>query len=572
MSDERFNRRRFLQLAAGASAFTLAGCQGGLGSDETPLELTLETSGPYVANGQDAAEVRIEATEENEEGTEQPMEGLDVQARLFEGDDHTRPIQVQEQGDGVYTTTVTSEIAAPNLLEVTAAEIDGHERLEIPFEPGPPHHVWHVKERPPQLGDDLTAKFELMLKDELDNLIPPEEADFRLSSSNQAATFQQQRLPEKEAVRVQAGVEETPEPEDGIWTEFEVGIEEEASGDSAKTAVEFPMIETTRRTRRLDGEVVKSLTLHSLNFRPLESYSIVVPFDDDRMELVSVDDPDPQSEFPEPTVERIDEGVRIQAEGRSAKPTTGLARLNFRHLTDVGMIELPIRIEPIKFIDIPPWEFILPIDWKLVLAQTVCLKIWRVESIDSADVDDDLASTRQVFDDAEDNCCPIISFDVDREEISTSDWESIDDGDGDLDIGRGTNTRQENGQTIEVPNRSSEESSLFEDYHEDDCINAYYVPSLPGGTIGISYPELTDDTDTWSWDTDGEQNGDVIAVGGDGAGNEKTLPHELGHLMGELKHAPSSAPSSNIMYQTWQDRVPGTFNEDQCDKLWELQV
>jgi len=549
-------------------------------SGEASLSLSQEADGPFLADGRDGTTVTIEATDA--EGNAIEQDDLDV--ALFTGDDTFRLPSIQSRGPGEYAVSVNSEVKGTATVRAEVEEFELREHRNVEFVPGPPDHFWITSNEPPgPEGPEPTASFNLLLKDQYGNLVPPDRAQYRFRSENSAATFSQQIDREKELVHVEVRLDEPPAPDGEFWSAFEVEVFEENSGYSRGTRVEFPVVDTSFRPVRVDGQDAYALELSSVNFTPLQVFDIFVPFDEERFEILETRPGEVEAE-----VERTPDGVRIRGEalddegggdGDDGVSKTDLGVIIFRVDQELGLREINVDVPQILFRNYDESVFSFPFLGKLLITEftEVCLKIWMIEGCDEETINSDIETLKNVFDKSYLNCCPAVLWNINRMTIPADsddpnemDWDQIDGARPSDHLTPGFG--EDDSGDVPVPDLSVEQKRLVENYNDSDCINVYYVPDMDGGTIGQGGTELSETDDKWSFDTNGQRDANWAFVSNEAGG--KTLPHEIGHVF-NLKHPPKpeddeDVPESNIMLQTAQDADPGRFSEEQCDRLQDI--
>lgn len=559
---------------------------------QVTLDLSLAESGPFTADGADTATVDIHAADE----AGQPVEGLVLEGSLTEGSDGYREVPVDELGGGDYQVSIDSTVAGEHRLDIVESESGGDTALseqfwiDIAFEPGPAESIAIFNFRPPELGAErLSASVHAAVVDAHGNSVPRAQEAVEATADDPDATIELVDMHENITREYNILYEGNPSPGENNWASLTVTIGDTVTGLSATKEVQFPFIGSTQRAVELeDGEVGSAITLHSLNFAPLQSFNVFFPYDSEDVELDSVTDPDPDNGFSIQTQED-DGGVYVWAEAEDADtaPTTGLATLNFRHLTSAGLHHTEVQVwelafegfEPIESLEIVPLKKVPPVD--------ICVRVWVTEGCG-----DDLGKNRDAEHDVQEMerifalntlwCCPPINFQVEYEEITAEEWDQVDEHpeNGMLDDWTKADWQEqspEEDKKVNTPAYTAEEDALAKHVLDDDmsfqggCINVFYVPDI-NGAAGRAYGEIspTSEGGPWSHDTDGAQNEHAALVSCQSS-DDRTLAHEVAHVIGELRDNPGPAGKENLMNNGPGDE--GTFlTEEQCAKIRELQL
>ncbi len=520
-----------------------------------PLSLTLQLAspGPFAADGVDVAEVRVEVRDD--QGN---LADLPVTAVLFEGDDLKRTLPISRTGPGKHVVLITSTLTGTVRLRVGVVGNPTVARLAVPFEGGPPDHLWAVNYEPPGASGQEVARFEVMRKDPLDNLLPLDPTQLSITSTNPALSITYTHVPTLHLVQVEVRRTGAAPPVGNLWAQGPVFLVDGVSGAAEAISVAFPVLTYTQEISAAGAPPTDTmaLTLQYLNFSPLQAYSLTLTFDGSQVTFLGAEDPDPTDPFPVPTVTPLGNGVRIQAQasGPAGRPVVPLTRLQFRPVLSQASLTLGGDLTFLEFGSrtLPT----LPLVVKK--PKTFCLKFWTVEGTDLNKVKRDIRALKKIFRKARKNCCPAFNFQIKHGTIpkktsgGNPGWEDHLDHnrDGKLD------------EFADPKNPTAEEKDLLFHYRDQTCLNIYYVPDMSDGSLGEAF--ATDVPDT-----NGVRDCNAVVVNAKSA-NETTLAHELGHCLGELPDNPSGVPASNLMYQTWRDSHRSGLTKKQCAAIRKL--
>jgi hypothetical protein len=569
-------------------------------------------SGPFVADGSDTATVTAEVTDEAGD----PLSDVSVGATLFERRDNRRPLSVQDNGDGSFTIEVQSIIASKAQLRVHSGDLCEQESMQIEFEPGsaasfsvddvnrtPPGETTaqesHLTKRISPTTIDtasshrehpIKGSFAVTVRDSQSNLLPVSEGDIQVGSSETVHSSVDGNV-----VNVTGELSDpftsTEQNNFERWGTMDVTVEApDIPRESTQVQLEFPFVTVEQHARKIDGEYKNVLRCNAVNYTVMTNYNFFLPIPD---EFISdVKNPGSDNGFSEPTVQSDGSGNGVYIYSEQARDAEDGEKNTVEPFVDIILsnpLEIPgkegfaptdIDFYGLEFEGLPEIPtFTETYKIKYVDIKTLCITIWKGPNTDQDRIDKSKQQIFDVFDKSMPNCCPLVFIEFNEREISQDEWDDIDtDGDGLDQFDDKKEVEDEDGNKIKKPKLKDEESDLFEDFHDDDCLNAYFVPDIENDLWGRAYPEVSDSGSDVHFDTNGEMDGDSVVINNSEPDADdwdyKTLAHELGHIVGELKDYdnPANAPGGKDNLQT-DPLKPGTggfWSEAQCSKINEL--
>lgn len=571
-------------------------------------------SGPFVADGSDTATVNAAVTDD----TGNPLSGVSVEATLIEGRDNRRPINVQDDGGGSFTIDVQSTIAGQAELRVYSGDLCEEEYIGIEFEPGaaaeisiedvnrtPPGETGQTAQGSDHLvktvsptaidGDSshrehpIRANFSVTIRDSNSNVLPIPNEEIQVTSSDTV-----NKSVDGNVVNVTGELSDPVRSSEQNnltgWGTMDVTVDSlTIPGSTTQVQLEFPFVTVEQRAMEINGEVENVLRFYAINYTVMTNYNFFLPIPEEY--IGDVVNPQSDNGFGDPIVQPDGAGEGVYIFSEVPREATQELKGTVEPFVDVVLSDptavpgkegfdstdieyLGLDFEGIEEIPI----FVNPFKTKYVDVKTLCLTIWKGPKTNENRVEKSKQQIKKVIIESLPNCCPLMRFKVQEKEITQDEWDDIVDGDG-LDQWDDTETvEDEDGNKIEKPVLKDEEEDLFDEFHDDGCLNAYFVPKIKEGLWGRAYSESSDNGSDVHSDTNGKMDGDSVVISNSDPDSDdwdyKTLVHELGHVLGELNdYEPAgNAPGGkdNIQTDPLKPGTAGFWSEAQCEKIVEL--